>query len=366
MRPETLLPHPAPKESNSEQKEAEHMKPPLSWLFLAAAMILIGGCRGEHPSPPAAVDLPPVDVQLFTATVWGSARHTEIAGTVRSVDQAVIAAKVTGTIDKMEVVLGSHVRRGDLLVKINAAEISARAAQAKARLDQAERNLARERKLLGKEAATPENVKSLEETARMAAAAHHEARTMLGYTTITAPFDGVVSRKMAHVGDLASPGVPLLHIENLQTLQIVVSVPEALVVGLAAGDTLPVHIPAAGIDLQGQVAEVAPAVDPRSRSATVRIDIDQAPRLQPGQFARVIIPGKAPPTLFVPNAAVQRFGQMDTVFTVEENRARLRLVRTGAVVDGQVEILAGLEAGEAIVINPSPGFIDGQPVRIVQ
>lgn len=336
------------------------------WFFLAAIVSLIGGCRSEHASPPAAVNLPPAGVRLHTVTTGDRPLQTEVSGTIRSVDRAVIAAKVTGTIGKMAVVLGSRVRKGDLLVQIDAAEISARAAQAKARLDQAERNLARERKLLDKDAATPENVKSLEETARMAAAAYREAQTMLGYTTLTAPFDGVVSGKMANVGDLAAPGVPLLQVENLQRLQVVVAVPEALMAGLAAGNVLPVHIPAAGLDLQGLVAEVAPAVDPRSRSATVKIDIGEAPRLQPGQFARVTIPGKASPTLFIPSSAVHRFGQMDTVFAVEENSARLRLVRTGAQVDGKVEILAGLEAGEFIVLNPGPGLVDGQPVRIVQ
>jgi membrane fusion protein, multidrug efflux system len=334
-------------------------------FFLAVTLVLIG-CRGEEHRTSSAEEPAPIEVRASMVSTAESSRQTEVAGTVRSVHQAAVAPKVTGTIEKMPVVLGAHVRTGDLLVQIAAGELSARMTQAKTRLEQADRNLARERKLLEKKAATPEHVKSLEETFRMAEAAYHETRTMLEYTTITAPFDGVVSRKTAHVGDLASPGIPLLYIEDVTRLQVVISVPEALVLHIAPGETLPVFLPAAGLELQGRVAEVAPAVDPLSRSAMVKIDIEGAPQLQPGQFARVVIPGKKSPTLYVPSAAVHRFGQMETVFVIEKNRLRLRLVRTGAVVDDRMEILAGLEPGETVALHSGPGLLDGRLVRIVQ
>jgi membrane fusion protein, multidrug efflux system len=341
------------------------MNIPVYCFFLAASMALLG-CRSEQLRSPAADDPAPIEVQAYTVSAVESSLQIEVAGTVRSVNQAAIAAKVTGIIEKMPAVLGAHVHAGDLLVQIDAGEISARMTQAKTRLEQAGRNLARERKLLEKNAATPENVKSLEETFRMAEAAYHETQTILGYATITAPFDGVVSKKTANVGDLASPGVPLLHLEDLKKLQVVLSVPEALVLQIAPGENLPVHIPAAGLHLQGFVAQVAPAVDPLSRSATVKIDIEQAPRLQPGQFARVVLPGRTSPTLYVPIAAVHRFGQMETVFVIEENGIHLRLVRTGAMVDDRMEILAGLEPGETVALHPGPGLIDGRSVRVVQ
>jgi membrane fusion protein (multidrug efflux system) len=336
-------------------------------LLISILFLAITGCQGEHPKKEQIGEqLPPVKVRVLTVTAQEAPLQTEVVGTVQPVDRAAIAAKVTGTIEKMPVVLGSQVKAGDLLVKISAGEISARVIQAQAQLEQARRNLAREKKLLGKNAATAENVKSLEDMFRVAEAVYGEAKTMLGYTTITAPFDGQITSKSANVGDLATPGTTLLQLEDNRKLQVVTSVPEALVLQISPGDTLPIHIPAADIDIHGRVAEIAPSVDPLSRTAAVKLDIEESIKLRSGQFARVALSAPRKDTLFVPASAVQVFGQMEKIFVVQENRALLRLVRTGAVMNGQVEILAGLEPGEIIVAQEGSQLIDGQPVILDQ
>ena len=336
------------------------------WIFFCAATLL-GGCRADEQHQGAApAALSQVQVRAFTVAAQGTPLQTEVVGTLQAVQQAVIAAKVTGAIEKIPVVLGSPVKAGDLLVQLRAGEISAKVLQAEAQLEQARRNLERERKLLQKNAATAETVKSLEEMYRIAEAAHREAKTMLDYITITAPFDGVVTAKKASVGDMATPGAPLLYLEDSRQLQIVASVPETLVLRLRAGETLPVHIPAANLDLPGTVAEVAPAADPLSRTATVKLDIEESPQMRTGQFARVSLPGEQQDALFVPAAAVQSFGQMDRIFVIRDGKALLRLVRTGMVKEQQVEILAGLEPGEQIAIIPAgAGLMDGQPVTVL-
>lgn len=333
-------------------------------IFCAAA--LLGGCRGDEQHQGQTVAPPPrVEVRAFTVAVQGAPLQTEVVGTLQAVKQAVIAAKVTGAIEQMPIVLGSPVKAGDLLVQLRADEISAKVLQAEAQLEQARRNLERERKLLQKNAATAEMVKSLEEMYRIAEAAHRETKTMLDYTMITAPFDGVVTAKKASVGDMATPGSPLLHLEDSRQLQVVAAVPETLVLQLQTGEILPVHIPAANLDLAGTVAEVAPAADPLSRTATVKLNIEEAPQLRSGQFARVTVEGEQKDALFVPAAAVQAFGQMDRIFVISGNTARLRLVRTGMVLHDQVEILAGLEPGEQIALPTGAGLVDGQPVTVV-
>lgn len=335
-----------------------------SIIFCAA--LLLGGCRADeqHQGQTTAA-LPRVEVRAFTATALGTSLQTEVVGTLQAVKQAVIAAKVSGAIEQMPIVLGSPVKTGDLLVQLRAGEISAKVLQAQAQLEQARRNLERERKLLQKNAATPEMVKSLEEMYRIAEAAHREAKTMLDYATITAPFDGVVTAKMASVGDMATPGAPLLHLEDSRQLQVVASVPETLVLQLQTGETLPVHIPAASIDLAGTVAEVAPVADPLSRTATVKLNIEESPQLRSGQFARITLAGELKDALFVPAAAVQRFGQMERIYVISGDTARLRLVRTGMAMNDQVEILAGLEPGEQVAIPSGTGLVDGQPVTVV-
>jgi len=335
----------------------------LSFLVLALAY----GCQGEHQKKEQkGRDLQPVKVEVMTVFAQAASSQTEVVGNIQSVNRAVIAAKVTGTIEEIPVVLGSRVRAGDLLVKISAGEISAKMTQAQAKLEQAKRNLEREKKLLRKNAATAESVKSLEDLYRVANAAYREAKTMLGYMEITAPFDGMITSKIANVGDLATTGTPLLQVENIKKLQVVTSVPEAHVLRISPGDRLAIHVPAADLSIHGTVAEIAPAADPLSRTATVKIDIEQSDLLRSGQFARVALPTPGEATLYVPASAVRTFGQMVNIFVVRENTAHLRIVRTGKEVNGQIEILAGLEPDEMIVVSDISKIVDGQPVIIAK
>ncbi|MBU0944804.1 MAG: efflux RND transporter periplasmic adaptor subunit [Proteobacteria bacterium] len=343
----------------------------MNWSALMAGVILLSGiavipgCKGQDEKTEAEVlPLPSLAVTVGEVHKEVGRSRVEVVGTVEAVQKASLSARISGQIVELPLVLGSEVESGDLLVKISADEISAKVLQAEAQLAQARRNLARENKLQKEGASTRETVKSLQDVTRIAEAAYTEVKTMLDYTLITAPFSGTVTRKMANVGDLASPGVSLLEIENSDALQVLAQVPEALILKVTIGDSLPVHIPAAGLTLLGEVVEMAPAADPMSRTAPVKIKIPVGPDLRVGQFARVTLESSAEMTLVVPQPAVISRGQMDLVFVVEENIARLRLIRTGAVYDGNVEILSGLDPGEVVVVRGAEKLQDGQPLTI--
>jgi len=325
-------------------------------LLAASPFPVLAETNNKEAIAPVAVTVAKVSEQEVPVLI-------EVAGTLQAAERASIAAKVTGVIARMPVVLGSTVNAGDLLVTISAEEIAARLNQAEAQLAQAKRNLDREQNLLAKNAATPEAVKSLHDQYNIAQAGYREAKTMIGYTTITAPFDGVVTRKNANSGDLATPGAVLLQIENNRTLQVTTAVPESLVLHIRTGDHLAVKVEAAGVVIQGTVSEIAPAVDPSSRTAPVVLDLPASPTLRSGQFARVLLPGKSSQTLLVPSSALVPSGQMDRVFVVEGERARLRLVRTGLSLNGMTEILTGLSAGETVATANNRLLVDGQPVR---
>ncbi|MDP2755333.1 MAG: efflux RND transporter periplasmic adaptor subunit [Nitrospirota bacterium] len=294
-------------------------------------------------------------------------RQNEVAGAVESVQRATLAAKIPGPIEEMPVSLGLVVKKGALLARISAGEITARLSQAETQLGQAQRNFEREKRLLEKDASTRETVKSLEDAYRLAEGGLREARAMRDYTRITAPFAGIISQKMANAGDLATPGMPLLVLENTEQLQVVAAAPEVPALKIKKGDTLFVTIPAAEFSQSGTVTEISPAADTASRTALLKIRINGNPALRPGQYARVSLPGGAGVNTFlVPEAALLRFGQMERIFVTENGTAHLRLVRSGEHRDGQVEILAGLNGGEQVVVQGSEQLVDGQPVRIVQ
>lgn len=329
----------------------------------AALGLLVGlfaaGCPRENP-PPAP--LPAVAVRVAAVQSTVAPRRSELPGTVRAVERAALAPKVMGTIERLPVVLGQAVKKGDVLVQLSANEINARLAQAEAALGQARRDLARETGLEAKGASASETVRSMQDRVRIAEATVAEARTMLTYTTLTAPFDGVIARRLVNEGDLASPGMPLLEIENPAQQRVEVEVPDGLA-AVAVGAAAAVRI--GELELTGRVAEISPALDPVARTFLAKVDLPPGAAVRSGQFARVGWPAGEARTLTVPAAAVSTFGQMERVFVVAEGKARLRLVKTGAVSADTIEILAGLAAGEPVIVAPAVANLrDGQPVEV--
>jgi len=186
---------------------------------------------------------------------------------------------------------------------------------------------------------------------------------MLGYTKITAPFAGVVTRKRADVGDLATPGKPLLDMEDARSLRLEADVPEAVIGNLKLGDKLPVSISAVESEFEGVVGEISPAADPNSRTILVKLDLPDAQNLRAGQFGRVAMPVGESTALRIPASAIVHHGQMEIVFVVKDSSAQLRLVKTGKRIGDEVELVSGVEAGEKIVVEDAAGLVDGQPVE---
>ncbi|MFA7347078.1 MAG: efflux RND transporter periplasmic adaptor subunit [Desulfurivibrionaceae bacterium] len=342
---------------------------PHKYLFptlLLGLLLTAAGCKDPAHDGATGKTLPTAEVRVITVAGQAAQGQNQVAGAVESLQRATIGAKISGPIEEIPVVLGSTVKKGALLARISAGEIAARVAQAETQFSQAQRNFEREKRLLEQDASTRETVKSQEDAYRVTEAGLREARAMRDYTRITAPFAGIISQKMANAGDLATPGMPLLVLENTEHLQIVASAPEGLAMKIKKGDPLAVTVPAAEFSQTGAVTEIGPAADIASRTALVKIRIDPNPALRPGQYARVALPGGAGVNTFqVPETALFRFGQMERIFVVRDNTAQLRLVRSGEHRDGQVEILAGLNGGEQVVIQGGERLVDGQPVTIV-
>ncbi len=333
----------------------------VAFLLFFLACVPVGHAENTQTPSTAA---PPVRVQTVTVRKTELASRVEVVGTVQAVDQAVIAAKISGTIVELPVVLGSRVNKGELLVKINAREISARVLQAQAQLAQTRRNLNREEKLLKQHASTPETVKSMRDLLAIAQAGYHEAASMLSYTTIQAPFAGVITKKIANIGDLATPGMPLLRLENNHRLQVVTAIPESSASAIKLHDKLLISIPTTAKERIGNVAEISPVIDPRSRTMPIKINLSDSTGLRTGMFARITLPGRPYMTIMVPKSAIVPFGQLKKVFVVDGNRVHLRLVRTGLYRDDRIEILTGLAAGDRIVVQNNRLLSGGQEVRI--
>jgi RND family efflux transporter MFP subunit len=330
------------------------------WLVVVVAL---SACRQENPSPPAAQS-PAVPVRVLTVEPQRRLATEEAVGTIRAKLRATVEAKVSGRIERLGVVPGQTVKAGELLAQLDAREIQARLDQAFAAREQLARDTERLRRLLKDNAVSRQEFENVESRHRVAVAAVTEAETMLGYARITAPFAGVVTRKLADVGDLAAPGKPLVELEDPTALRLEAEVPEALITRVRLGDKLPVRMAAAETGLEGVVSEVAPVADPVSRTFLVKLDLPPAAALRSGQFARVAVPVGESAVLRVPAGAVLQRGQMELVFIETHRIAHLRLVKTGKRLDGEVELVSGVEAGERVVTDGAAALRDGQAVEV--
>lgn len=306
------------------------------------------------------MELPTAKVSIGKVVREDRPRFQALPGTVRPAERAVVSSKVLGTVETRSVALGRKVSAGETLATLSANEIAARVEQAKAALAQTERDLQRETRLLEQGASTTEAVRNLEDKLRISKAGVEEAETLLGYTTITAPFAGVITREYVKEGDLASPGTPLFDLEGAEGFQVEVRVPDSLAAP-ELGTEMPVDL--GQTSTVGSVAEVSPSADAATRTRLAKLNIPSATGARSGQFARVSWPAGVAASITVSGEAVTAFGQMERVFVVEEGKARLRLVKTGRRTGDKIEILAGLTGGEMVVVGPDASLVDGQPVE---
>lgn len=330
---------------------------------LAMSLALLAGCGKAHQDKAEAPELPSAQVRTTIVQTKTMPSFEEVVGTVRARLRATAEAKASGRIVELPVALGQKVKCGELLARLEAPEIKARLEQAEASLQQAERDWKRVSSLYDQQAATRADYDAAESRLQVAKAGVAEARAMLDYVEVKAPFDGVVTRKVADIGDLAAPGKPLVELEDATRLELEADVPEAIAAKIQSGARMAVRTGEAAGELTGTVAEIAPNADPLSRTFRVKLDLPNGQGLMSGQFARVAVPVGEITTMRIPASAVVQRGQMEIVFAVEDQRARLHLVKTGRQFKGETEILSGLDSGDSVVVDNAGQLLDGQPVK---
>jgi RND family efflux transporter MFP subunit len=330
---------------------------------LLAALLGLNACHRERPveNPPK---LPPVTVKVAMVESRPRMAMEEVVGSVRASLHSTIEAKVSGKIARMLAVPGQTVKTGDLLAELDVLESKARLDQALAVNEQARQELRRATGLLNDKTISQQEFDLAQSRARVAEAAVAEAETMLGYAKIVAPFPGLVARKLADVGELASPGKPLVELEDPSSLRLEADIPEALIDRIKLGERYSIRISSLTNTLEGLSSELTPVADPASRTFLAKFDLPVIEGLRLGQFGRVLVPVGAGAALRVPSSALVQRGQMELVFVVVEGQAQLRLIRTGKRIDNEVEVVSGLIATEQVVSEKPQELTDGQPVLV--
>lgn len=346
------------------------------FLVTAVLMLNLAGCSHdarEEKAQPAVVK----GLTLEKVALVAVAEQVEVSGTVKAKNSAQLAARIAGTVSGVHAREGDRVRRGSLLVTLDALENTAGAtgaahavAEALARKKLADVTYERFSRLFDEQAVTRQELDTRRAERDMAAQALARAReaaraaaAVAGYTRISAPVSGIVTAKTVDPGSTVFPGMPLMTVEEEGAFRLEVAVPESLQGKVAVGAFVPVSMDGVKEGAVGTVVEIVPKVDPLSRTFTVKLDIP-AKGVRSGRFGRAQLPVGEKQGLLVPKTAVMERGQLTFVWVVDgDNIARMRLVQPGSVRAGRIEILSGLSAGERIVVGGMEKVTDGAKVE---
>lgn len=290
-------------------------------------------------------------------------------GVVEAVNSATIAAQVQGRIIEVTADAGDRVSAGQLLMRVDASEANQAVAGAAASVAQAQatyvnaqaewrRNVSLKEKGFVSQAVVDQAVAAMNVAAAglsAARAGRGQAATVRDFTRIAAPISGVVAERHAEVGEMAQPGRPLLTLYDPGQLRVVAQLPQSIVQGVSGAPL------AADIVLSGRDAPVAasavmlvPSADPKTHTMEVRALLPASVSgVVPGQFARLMLQVGTTPRLTMPASAVLRRGEVTAVYVHTDAGFRLRQIRPGErLPDGRIEILAGLNVGDRVALDP--------------
>ena len=313
--------------------------------------------------------------------------------TVKSKNTARISSKVMGYVSEAKVKEGDRVNQGDILIVLQSKELESRLeaarnalaeiestiseaaaakAEAHAQLNLAEITFLRFKDLRERESVSQQEFDQANAAYEVAQARKRrseqtlvsfyakkkqveasldEAKTFYDYTHLKAPFAGLISQKMVDEGSLATPGTPLVVLEDNTHYQLEAVVDESKSGTIKTGQDIEVNVDALGEGkIKGKVAEIIPHIDSVSRTFQVKIDLPVLPQITSGMFGKAYFPMGKRTMLLVPKGALLECGELASLLVVnQKGRVERRLVKEGKEYNGKVEILSGLNPGESIV-----------------
>jgi RND family efflux transporter MFP subunit len=289
-------------------------------------------------------------------------------GVVEAVRQSTLAAQLAGRIVSLTVKAGDTVRAGQLLAQIDPRSATQAETASQSQLREAKANLVnasakyeRSRRLFAQQFISQAALDQAEAEflaaqaqAATAAANAEQSATAKSFTSIVAPYDGVVASTEVEVGDMATMGRPLLTVFDPRALRVTATLPQAVLALARLDAPVKIEIPTLERALTARKVTVIPVADTRTHTTRVRLDLPEASGLMPGQYARASIVTGRTRVLAIPIVAVLRRSELTAVYVLDaQGRAQLRQVRLGETAgEGLVEVLAGLDAGERVAIEP--------------
>jgi RND family efflux transporter MFP subunit len=391
---------------------------------ILAATAVCAACQREAPAARRATGAKvqePRPVRVVPAVEGRLPRTVTVTGTLAADEEVAAGFRVAGRLSELAVDLGSVVRKGQVLARLDPSDFRIRVQQAEAALRQVRAGLGlppegpdesvdpektapvREARAVMDEArlnrdrmaqlrekdlvpraeydaavsrmlvaesryqAGVEEVRNRQELLAERRAALSLARQQLADTVLVAPIDGAVRERRASVGEFLAAGAPVVALVRLHPLRLRVAVPEREAAALRIGQAVRVRVEGDPAEHEGRVARLSPSIQEQNRTLVVEAEVpNRGRRLRPGSFARAEIVVEADrAAVLVPAAAIVTFAGVEKVFGVKDGVAVEKRIRSGRRAGDRVEVLEGLAAGEPIVAEPG-NLAGGLPVTIIR
>ncbi len=358
-----------------------------SQIFAGIGLIVFSACSSNKEE--VAIANTDAAVMVTVATPSGTDQQgINVSGQIEASQTANISTRVMGFITMLKVKVGDHVSKGQLLATISNQDMIAKRGQtdamiseAQAALNSAQKDYERFTTLYKQQSATAKELdnvtlqynsaKSRLEGARQM---RNEVNASLGYTSLTAPFSGIVTQKLADAGSMANPGMPILTIEQSGSYQVSASVPENIINQIHRGAEAFVTIKSIDKTVKGTVVQINPSSQFTGGQYIIKVNIDEADKkgLYAGMYATVSIPVKESVavtttgnSVMVPVSSIEHKDQLTGLYTIgSNNTALLRWVRLGKTFGDKVEVLSGLEKNEQFVVTADGKLYNGIPIKI--
>jgi len=392
-----------------------------SVIFLS---LLVLGCKSQYPSGASqnrggdAKAARQVKTARVEETPFGEAVNAN--GTLAAYDQTTASVKVPGRLRSITVDLGSVVRRGQVIAQVEPQDYNLRVqqaeaglAQARARLglspdgrddnvnpeqtgtvrqaravlDEARVNRDRSGKLVEQGVVARSDFDSADAAYKVALSRHQDAieeirnrqavmaqrrselslaRQQLADTAVRAPLDGIVQEKRASVGEYLAAGAPVVNIVKMDPLRLRAEVPEREAKNVRSGQNVRVTIDGDSNVYVGQIMRLSPVIAQQTRMLLVEADVRNNGKLRPGAFAHAeIVTNDAQMVATVPSKAIVTFAGIEKVIVVQNGKALEKPVTTGRRNGEWTEIVAGVNIGEQVVVDPG-NLQSGQAVEVVE
>jgi membrane fusion protein (multidrug efflux system) len=319
--------------------------------------------KGPGAGPPPAMPVKVVAAKLAPAVDEASA-----VGTLRADESVVIRPEIAGRISEFRFDEGQGVKKGALLVTLDASEVRAQLASAKAQAQLDAQRLERAEDLRKKNFISAQALDEARSNHARAHASQREVEAKLAKAEIRAPFTGVAGLRQVSQGAYVAAGTDIARLEKIDQLKLDFRVPESYLARLKTAQQLKVEVDAySGESFGGAIYAIEPAVDEATRTVVVRARVANSDlKLRPGMFGRVLLQlAVRDKAIWVPEQAIVPRGQDAFVFRVANGKADMVKVQTGTRRVGEVEIRSGIAAGELVVTEGTQRIGPGSAVSVM-